>query len=68
MVTQHLRPLIASLRVFASLILVLVVIPVDVVIAKATLFGVNPSGICPVSLITRTDSPFRKLCASVNVI
>ena len=60
--------LIASLSVFASLRLTFVLMPEPVVIAKYTVFGSSPSGICPVSPITRTDSPFINLCASVKVI
>ena len=61
-------PLIASLRVFASLIFVFFVTSDPVVIANATTFGLNPSGNCPVSLRIRTVSPLTKLCGVVNVI
>ena len=58
-------PFSASLSVFAILIFVVVVSPL--VIAKYTIFGVNPSGRCPLSLNIRIDSPSKKVWDWVNV-
>ena len=65
-------PSTESLKVLATWILVFVLTPVALVllsvIAKYTVLESKPSGKCPLSLITLTDSPLRRVCTLSKVI